>query len=203
LININKHVLYNLTQIFGKLQMDIMLSSLSLRTKSLNLNLIKIVAQVVKNHQHTAKIVDLNAYQMPYYNQEIQDAGAPVSVLALKEHMDKAGAIMLASPEYNFSMPGHFKNTLDWLSRCKPSPFSNKPILLLSASPAMAGGNRGLWALRVPLEACGAFVYPNMFSLAVAHEAFTEQGTLKDASLLAKIDELVISFLKFASVLAV
>jgi chromate reductase len=153
--------------------MEVLLSSLSLRAESFNLKLINIASQVVTTSSSTnkANIVDLNHYDIPYYNQEIEERGIPATVLALKEKIDQAKAIILASPEYNYSMPGHFKNTLDWLSRAKPQPFKNKPILLLSASPAMIGGNRGLWALRVPLEALGAFVFPNMFSLAQAMEA--------------------------------
>ena len=46
----------------------------------------------------------------------------------------------------------------------------------MSASPSMAGGNRGLWALRIPLEHLGARVYPDMFSLAQAHQAFDAEG---------------------------
>ena len=53
-----------------------------------------------------------------------------------------------------------------------PQPFNERHGLLLSASPSMVGGNRGLWALRVPLEHLGARIYPDMFSLAQAHKAF-------------------------------
>src|SRR5881394_2569861 len=54
------------------------------------------------------------------------------------------------APEFNGSMPGALKNAIDWVSRFRPQPFNGKHALLLSASPSMAGGNRGLWALRVP-----------------------------------------------------
>ena len=71
---------------------------------------------------------------------------------------------------------GGLKNAIDWVSRARPQPFNGKQGLLLSASPSMAGGNRGLWALRVPLEHLGARVYPDMFSLAQAHQAFDANG---------------------------
>ena len=57
------------------------------------------------------------------------------------------------------------KNVIDWVSRYRPQPFHARHALLLSASPSMAGGNRGLWALRVPLDHLGAHVFPDMFSL--------------------------------------
>ena len=63
---------------------------------------------------------------------------------------------MIASPEYNASIPGVLKNAIDWVSRFRPQPFHERHGLLLSASPSMVGGNRSLWALRVPLEHLGA-----------------------------------------------
>ena len=89
---------------------------------------------------------------------------------------------MIASPEYNASMPGVLKNVIDWVSRFRPQPFNGRQGLLLSASPSMAGGNRGLWALRIPLEHLGARVYPDMFSLAQAHEAFDAEGRIANES---------------------
>jgi NAD(P)H-dependent FMN reductase len=77
-----------------------------------------------------------------------------------------------SSPEYNGSMPGALKNLIDWTSRFRPQPFDERHGLLVSASPSLAGGNRGLWALRVPFEHLGARIYPDMFSLAMAHKAF-------------------------------
>jgi hypothetical protein len=53
----------------------------------------------------------------------------------------------------------------------------------MSASPSMSGGNRGLWALRVPFEHLGARLYPDMFSLAQAHQAFAADGRIADAKL--------------------
>jgi NAD(P)H-dependent FMN reductase len=75
------------------------------------------------------------------------------------------------------------KNLIDWTSRFVPQPFKGKQAMLMSASPSMAGGNRGLWALRIPLEHLGTRVYPDMFSLAQAHQAFGEGGRIADAKL--------------------
>ena len=74
-------------------------------------------------------------------------------------------------------MPGFLKNAIDWTSRFRPQPFNGRQTLLLSASPSMAGGNRGLWALRVPLEHLGARVYPDMLSLAQANSAMDRVET--------------------------
>jgi hypothetical protein len=65
----------------------------------------------------------------------------------------------------------------------------------MSASPSMSGGNRGLWALRVPLEHLGADVYPDMFSLAQGHQGFTEAGTLADPALQGRFVDNIGNFL--------
>jgi hypothetical protein len=66
----------------------------------------------------------------------------------------------------------------------------------MSASPSLAGGNRGLWSLRVPFEHLGARVYPDMFSLAAAHKAFTPTDELADAALAERLGKTVDSFLE-------
>src|SRR5918996_6197007 len=103
---------------------------------------------------------------------------------------------MIASPEYNASMPGVLKNLIDWTSRIRPQPFNGKQGFLLSASPSMAGGNRGLWSLRIPLEHLGARVYPDMFSLAQAHQAFDADGGLANDLLRKRFDDTIGCFLE-------
>jgi hypothetical protein len=67
--------------------------------------------------------------------------------------------------------------------------------MLISASPAMVGGNRGLWALRIPLEHLGARVYPDMFSLAQAHEAISDTGRLTDDTLQKRFETTINDFM--------
>jgi chromate reductase, NAD(P)H dehydrogenase (quinone) len=73
----------------------------------------------------------------------------------------------------------------------------NAPLdgLLLSASPSMAGGNRGLWALRVPLEHLGVRVFPDMFSLAQAHRALGSDGRISNAQLQERFDANIVAFM--------
>ena len=102
---------------------------------------------------------------------------------------------MIASPEYNGSFPGVLKNVIDWVSRYRPQPFNAKQGMLISASPSMVGGNRGLWALRVPLEHLGARMYPDMFSLAQAHQAFAPDGRIANQTLADRLDKTCVGFL--------
>lgn len=94
-------------------------------------------------------------------------------------------------------MSGMFKNLIDWTSRFRPQPFDGKQGLLLSASPSMVGGNRGLWALRVPLEHLGARVYPDMFSLAQSHKALVD-GDIADPVLRGRLVATITAFLSLA-----
>jgi chromate reductase len=169
----------------------------SLRKASLNARLLSLVATRLSAAGHESDVLDLKDFSLVAYDGDLEAQGMPESCLRLKTALDRTSAVVVTTPEYNFSMPGHLKNTLDWLSRTKPQPWRGKPVLLLSASPSLVGGNRGLWSLRVPLEMSSALVYPDMFSLASAADAFGSSG-LKDASMQKRLDELVDHFAAFA-----
>jgi chromate reductase len=77
------------------------------------------------------------------------------------------------------------------------TPFNAKQGLLMSASPSMAGGNRGLWALRIPFEHLGARIYPDMFSLAQAHEAFDDRGRIANETLQSRFARTIECFMDF------
>jgi len=167
----------------------------SVRKDSLNKKLLTVAGDIAHKKGAELKIVDIADFEMPLYSGDIEDKqGIPQAANKLKELFNNVDGVIISSPEYNYSVSGVLKNALDWTSRIKPQPFKQKHILLMSASPSMVGGNRGLWALRMPLEALGAFVYPDMFSLAVAHEAFDANGGLKDSNLFNMLKSNVESF---------
>src|SRR4029077_20025118 len=120
--------------------------------------------------------------------------GLPPGPDSLRRRLEGADAFVIAAPEYNASLPGVLKNTIDWVSRHRPQPFNERHGLLLSASPSMVGGNRGLWSLRIPFEHLGARMYPDMFSLAQAHRAFDDSGRIGDAELQQRFDATVAKF---------
>ena len=119
----------------------------------------------------------------------------PEGAAELQRRLLASDGFVIASPEYNGSMPGALKNLVDWVSRFRPQPWHGRHGLVMSASPSMVGGNRGAWALRVPLEHLGSRVYPDMFSLARAHEAFDSDGNLSDARLQERLASTLAGFI--------
>ena len=167
----------------------------SLASKSLNNRLAAFAARLVAEKGAASDLANVGDFDCPFYDHDIEvEAGLPVGAHRFCEHLKAADALIVASPEYNASMPGAIKNLIDWVSRFRPQPFNGKQALLMSASPSMAGGNRGLWALRVPFEHLGTRVYPDMFSLAQAHQAW-EGETLKETAVHDRLDRTLGCFL--------
>ena len=170
--------------------------SASLRAESLNAKLARQAAAMIEQRGGTVDLASMADFDAPSYDQDVQDHdGFPPGAEAFRDRLLANDAFVIASPEYNASLPGVLKNAIDWASRFRPQPFDERHALLLSASPSMVGGNRGLWALRVPLEHLGARVYPDMFSLAKAHEAMDASGRITNERLEARLDETVAGFM--------
>ena len=165
-------------------------------SKSLNNRLAALAARVAEDKGGVVDRATMEEFECPYYDADVEaESGPPSGARAFCQRLKHVDAWLLASPEYNASMPGTIKNLIDWVSRLRPQPFNGKQALLISASPSMAGGNRGLWALRIPLEHLGMRVYPDMFSLAQAHQAFDAQGGITDAALQRRFDTTIACFM--------
>lgn len=178
--------------------LQVLVFAASARAESLNRKLAALAAEVARSLGATVDLADLRDFAVPAYDGDLETAeGIPAGAHALRERLLASDAFIIASPEYNASMPGVLKNLIDWTSRFRPQPFDGRHGLLLSASPSLVGGNRGLWALRVPLEHLGARIFPDMFSLAMAHKAF-EGRDLADAALKARFEKSLEAFLSLA-----
>ncbi|MBF6612202.1 MAG: NAD(P)H-dependent oxidoreductase [Chloroflexi bacterium] len=170
--------------------------SASLREGSLNTHLARLAANVIQKHGGTADLASMSDFDVPSYHQDVQDTeGPPPGAEEFHRRLLVNDAFVISSPEYNASIPGLLKNAIDWVSRYHPQPFNERHALLLSASPSMVGGNRGLWALRMPLEYLGARVFPDMFSLSQAHKAFNQDGDIDDAHLSERFDITISAFM--------
>jgi NAD(P)H-dependent FMN reductase len=153
--------------------------SASRRAASLNTKLALQARAVLERTGVDVDYGTMQEFDCPSYDGDVESAtGIPEGAQELARRLEAAQAFVIVSPEYNASMPGQLKNVIDWASRIRPQPFQARHSLLMSASPSMVGGNRGLWSLRVPLEHLGSPVYPDMFSFAQAHSGFDEQGEI-------------------------
>ena len=176
--------------------LKILIFSASLRTASLNTRLAKLAAGIMEKSGVIVDLASMSEFDCPSYNGEVEEGqGIPAGAIELNKRLLENDAFVIAAPEYNGSVAGNLKNVIDWVSRFRPQPFYEKNSLLMSASPSMAGGNRGLWSLRIPLEHLGSPVMPNMFSLAMAHQAFNEDGSLVNPTLAKRFEENITSFL--------
>lgn len=169
---------------------------MSLRKDSFNKKLISNAHKILsgENSEHEFELVQFNDFPMPVYDGDLEKAGMPEGVVSLGKKISEADAVIFSTPEYNGGMPGPFKNAVDWVSRIFPMPWPGKQVLLLGASPGALGAIRSLGHSRVPLESIGVFVYPEMFGLPKAHEAFDENGTLKDPATTEKLKKLLFKF---------
>lgn len=182
--------------------MRLLVFAASLRSGSWNKSLARIAAERLIASGVDVDHAQFNEFDVPLYNQDVQDtAGFPEGMQRFNARLKGADGFAIVTPEYNFSMPGTLKNLIDWSSRERPIVFKGKPGLLLGASPSMVGGQRSLWALRVPLECLGACLYPDMFSLAQADQKLGTDRRLIDEKLSTRLDALLAAFVKFASAL--
>lgn len=177
--------------------LTVLVLAASLHADSLNRTLAALAARMAAGHGATVDLASMRDFDVPAYDGDVESAGIPAGAEALRRRLTESDAFIIASPEYNGSMPGLLKNLIDWTSRFRPQPFDGKHGLLLSASPSLAGGNRGLWALRMPLEHLGTRVFPDMFSLAMAHKALAD-GDIADPALRARFEKNLQAFLSLA-----
>jgi len=158
----------------------------STRTDSFNKKLVKIAATGAREVGANVTIIDLRDFQMPLYDEDLEvQEGLLSSTRKLKELMLSHHGFLISSPEYNSSISGVLKNTLDWTSRQSDeesslSCFKNKVAGLMSASPGGLGGLRGLVHVRAILENMGVLVIPEQIAISKAHEVFNSDGSMKD-----------------------
>lgn len=150
----------------------------SLRRNSYNHMALSVAGQLMPESMvlTVATIADV-----PLYCKDVEDVGLPPAVAQLRDELMNADAILIASPEYNFSVSGVLKNTIDWLSRCQPQPLKDKPVAILSATQGPLGGARNQYDLRKILGCLEAIVMPKPeVFIGTCHTKFDAQGQLID-----------------------
>jgi chromate reductase, NAD(P)H dehydrogenase (quinone) len=168
----------------------------SLRRNSWNRRLLQVAAAAAPAQMSLHVYDDL--YGVPLFDEDLEqrEPAGPPGVRALRAAVAAADGLLIATPEYNQSLPGVLKNTLDWLSRASPDGevLLDKPVAIIGASVGPWGTRLAQTAVRQVLHACGAVVMPapTLF-LANAAVRFDADGQL-DATTTQSLQRLVLAF---------
>ena len=129
---------------------------------------------------------------VPPYDEDDDKDPAPAAVARLRAAIAGADAVLIATPEYNSSIPGQLKNALDWASRpVATSVLRNKPVAVVGASIGAFGAVWSQGELRKVLAAIGARVVEVEIAVGHAHERFDEEGRLSDEDLRGQLKEAI------------
>lgn len=156
----------------------------SLRKGSYNTALLKACAEMMPAGMTMSGYARLD--DIPLFNQDVFDAGIPEPAKRFRAEVTAADGILIASPEYNFSVTAALKNAIDWGSRPPNQVFNEKPIALFSSSQGPMGGARVQYDLRRILGQLWGHVLPrpevfigNVASKVDAHGKITDEATRK------------------------
>jgi chromate reductase, NAD(P)H dehydrogenase (quinone) len=165
-------------------EMKVMAFAGSTRNDSYNKKLLLEAVEMAKKMGASVTVVDLRDYPMPFYNADLETKeGMPTKAKEFRRLMIKHEGFIIASPEYNGSIPAILKNLIDWTSRGEkgnysPEAYEGKKFAIMSASPGKGGGARALAHLRQVIEAISGNVVDQQVSVPEAHKAFNANGKL-------------------------
>jgi chromate reductase, NAD(P)H dehydrogenase (quinone) len=161
----------------------------SARKDSYNQKLAAIAASGAEKAGATVTLINLADFPMPIFNQDLENAtGIPDEARAFKRLLIEHDGFLIASPEYNSAFSPLLKNAIDWASRREANEapllaYQGKLAVIMSASPGVLGGLRGLMFLRIVLSNIGVTVLANQQAIAGAAQAFNAEGALIDKQL--------------------
>ena len=148
-------------------------------------------------------------YPLPLMDEDLErEKGIPENALRLARHFLDHDGVLIASPEYNASIPPLLKNTIDWISRVRKDgvrpvkPLAGKVAALCSSSNGNFAGLRGLYHLRAVLMACNVEVVTPQCSVPRAAEAFDEDGQFREERLRHTMETVVRSLIERATMLS-
>ena len=158
----------------------------STRRDSFNKKAVRVAAEAARAAGAEVTLIDLRDFPMPLYDGDVEtEQGIPEPAQRFKALLLEHQGFLISAPEYNSSITGVLKNAIDWASRAAPGEpplacFKGKTAALMSASPGALGGLRSLVHVRAILGNIGVLVLPEQVAISRAHEAFTDDGALKD-----------------------
>lgn len=153
--------------------------------------------------------ISLADYPLPIVDQDLEkESGVPENAIRLARQIAAHDGLLIASPEYNASIPPLLKNALDWVSRVRRDagrslrPFEGKVAGLCSSSNGSFAGARGLYHLRAVLMACDVEVITPQCSVAQAGQAFDENGQFRDERLRQRMHDVCSTLIERATMLS-
>ena len=147
----------------------------STRPDSLNKRLLAHAIPLAEQAGAHVTVFDYATCDAPLYQGEL-GIELPGGVKKLADALRASDGLLLASPEYNWSIPGALKNLIDWLSIDPFPSLKGRSALLMCASPSVRGGILGLNQLSLPLSHLGMYVYPHLIAIGDAEAQLTETG---------------------------
>ena len=163
----------------------------SLRRDSYNRRLLAAAARELPDAAVFQLFDDIEA--IPPYNEDLETRGTPPAAQALRGAIATASGIVIATPEYNASVPGLLKNAIDWASRPYPDhALRGKPVIVVGASTSAFGAVLAQAELRRVLKAIGAAVLDLELPVSAAHEAFAQDGRLANPLLQSRLASMVL-----------
>lgn len=170
----------------------------SLRSESLNRKALQIAKKIASELGSDVREMDLKALALPVFDEDLRAHGFPESVVTLKQAIEAADVLLIATPEYNNSIPGPLKNAIDWASD-KTNPFAGKVAAIFGASTGLFGTLRSQLHLRQVLTALNVELVPQpQVFIRSAKEAFLPDGSLVDSKLLNQLRLLIQETFKLA-----
>jgi len=165
----------------------------SARANSFNKKLVRIAAAGATKAGAQVTFLDFRELPLPLFDEDLEAQGPQPNARKLKDLFLAHDGFLIACPEYNSSITPLLKNAIDWASRPAPNEaplacFAGKVAGLVAASPGGLGGLRGLVHVRAILGNIGVLVVPEQHALAKAHEAFNDDGSLKDPKQQASVE---------------
>ena len=171
----------------------------SLRSDSYNRKALQIAVRIAIDLGAEVTELDLRELDLPIYDKDIQDQGLPESVQKLKKIVESTDILLIASPEYNYSVSGALKNAIDWASRGEKNSLGGKMAIILGASTGGFGTLRGQFHLRQILASVNVLILPQpQVLISRAEEAFRPDGSLADAKTMETLKTLIEKTFKLA-----
>ena len=169
-----------------------------MRSESFNRKALQIAKKIVSDLDVNIVELDLKTLDLPLFNEELRTNGFPESVKKLKDAIASADVLVIATPEYNHSIPGVLKNAIDWASD-KTNPFTGKVAAIFGASNGLVGTLRSQLHLRQVLASLNVELLPQpQVYIRSARETFLPDGSLVDKKVEHQLHQLMTATLTLA-----